>query len=497
MSTFPELGPIFIVHGIVVTILSLAFCGLFRVARFRAATRHAIWFLLLATTFVPFGFFALWISDAIVPDLASPVPAEPGSFFGSESLSHPAPPKGSSTFATPTWSTLLLTPLQRIHQRVPSPPPELWWSGILLLLSLRLGRSIAFRRSLRRASRPDDETIAFVRDQCRRLGLRRCPRIAIVDREISPAIFGTLRPQLLLPRTLWRQLSHDRRIAVVLHELIHLKRRDPQTSAFATWATLLVWWNPTLWWVRRRLQFEVELSTDARVADLMGPKRREYAEALLESQSFLATSGETLLVPGTPLRGRTPLSRRLEEIMRSHGNPRLSPAGLLIPGGLLVVGVLILSVSATGIESDFFSNQRLSRLCQTLARSDDAEERRRAADAIGNVGLFSAAKDLVPQAIPFLIESLESDRSVSVRREAADALGRIGPSAQAAVPALQRRLIHSTSPRIRREAADALGRIGPSAGNARPTLEQTFLNDPDPRVRREAGSALSLIDPSP
>jgi HEAT repeat protein len=144
---------------------------------------------------------------------------------------------------------------------------------------------------------------------------------------------------------------------------------------------------------------------------------------------------------------------------------------------------------------------------------EDYDVRRRAADALGDIGTV--------EALPPLIETLKTDEYGSVRERAAYALGRIGavealrplieavktegdvPVRWFAASALRRiDAVEALSPllevmktdgdvSVRQFAASTLGHIG--AAEALPTLIEAMKTDEDGEVRRLAASALGHI----
>lgn len=112
-------------------------------------------------------------------------------------------------------------------------------------------------------------------------------------------------------------------------------------------------------------------------------------------------------------------------------------------------------------------------------------------------GVGSAAIELlgrigpVEEAVPALIQVLESHKSSFVREDAVFALGQIGPDVAEIIPALAEALEDKSS-LVRAAAAEALGQLGPRAVEAVPALIQTLRN-PGFSGRKASAEALSAI----
>ena len=101
----------------------------------------------------------------------------------------------------------------------------------------------------------------------------------LVADDIGPAVFGLLRPRVVLPR--WLENATETTQGLVLqHERQHVAARDPQLLAMALLLVALFPWNLPLLWQARRLRFALELDCDRRVL-AADTDPFEYGEALL------------------------------------------------------------------------------------------------------------------------------------------------------------------------------------------------------------------------
>ncbi len=139
-----------------------------------------------------------------------------------------------------------------------------WLAGMLALPShlvistLRLARKIRRQRSM---TRP--EVLELLED-CKQLMDVSVPLVVIETKEIgSPALYGFIRPRLLLPLGLADQFTCQELRFVFLHELAHLKRHDIAMNWVMTALQTLHWFNPLVWVAFSRMRADRELACDA------------------------------------------------------------------------------------------------------------------------------------------------------------------------------------------------------------------------------------------
>jgi len=116
------------------------------------------------------------------------------------------------------------------------------------------------------------------------------PRILIGSNGAMPMVWSFGKSRLFLPADV-DQWTADRLNAVLLHEMIHLSRRDTTWFWIASLARAVNWFNPMAWYAVHRLRVECERACDDHVLR-MGVEASDYAAILLElAISVRAASG--------------------------------------------------------------------------------------------------------------------------------------------------------------------------------------------------------------
>jgi TonB family protein len=139
----------------------------------------------------------------------------------------------------------------------------LWVIASLALLSFHIGSYVRLRRVSRRWSAG---AIAG--------------RKVLLSETLGPAVIGSFRGRILLPR--WAlELEDELRRIILVHEEEHLRAGDHRLLHGALVALLLAPWNLPLWWQFRRLRLAVELDCDQRVLR-RGVRPGVYGRLLLE-----------------------------------------------------------------------------------------------------------------------------------------------------------------------------------------------------------------------
>jgi len=118
-----------------------------------------------------------------------------------------------------------------------------------------------------------------------RVGLRRPPGLILSRSVRAPFVDGLLRPHIYLPHDLHQRIPRDQLEHVLLHELAHVKRRDPWFAAACLAIQLTYWFHPLVWLAARRLSVLREQCCDRSVARVLRDSTVDYRRTLLEFAS--------------------------------------------------------------------------------------------------------------------------------------------------------------------------------------------------------------------
>ncbi len=216
---------------------------------------------------------------------------------------------------------------------------SIWVAGFVLSTAFVLAKQIACSSLIRRSSLPVDERyVSALAELCRRLGVKRRVRLIVTSRPIGPAVFGLVRPSILMPEVLLAGNSLERVELVLAHELIHVKRGDIIAGKLQLVAQLVWWFHPLVWWANREACREREHCCDGEVVTGVGCKPARYARALLSVVEQKSQLRSLVAIPG--VRALEVTSRRLESIM-SHAQTDFRRASL-ISRVVFLAGVVVL-----------------------------------------------------------------------------------------------------------------------------------------------------------
>lgn len=216
----------------------------------------------------------------------------------------------------------------------------LWAAGALFLMIFAVVSQYRFHRRLGRQRPLIDEPTLRLLEDCKALMGVSTP-VTLVETEAvkSPALFGFVRPRLLLPTGLVSTFTREELRHVFLHELAHIKRFDILTGWVALGLQIIHWFNPLVWLAFHRLRADRELACDALALSYAGTGENEsYGLTIVK---LLEGFGQSVWGPGLAgiLEDKHQIKERIRMIAKFHKTDRgLALAVVLLAG--LALGTL-------------------------------------------------------------------------------------------------------------------------------------------------------------
>jgi len=250
-------------------------------------------------------------------------------------------------------------PVVRLRERIETAPSPPWTAGVFgsaslaglwilasLVLVARIGSAGVFIARLRRLAQPASDWISErCADLSERLGVEP-PPVLESDRVRSPILAGVRSPAIVLPDG--ASESDDATDAVLLHELAHLKRCDVAWQALAKLACALLFFQPLVWCLARRIEDANDLACDDAVVGC-GLRPKAYAHALLAWAARERPAWREALVGAGVIRFRSSLGQRVARILDAS-LPRALHARTPILAILLLAGAGIGAAGVLGVQ---------------------------------------------------------------------------------------------------------------------------------------------------
>ncbi len=337
-----------------------------------AQLRHALWLgVLLAPLVPPFAAGA----RTVAPWLASSVGRDgeaSGAATGDEAL-----PPGDG--GADTGAGALIANGGRAASSRERRVPAWWrwgaplWASAVALLAMREWVRWRRRAAWARAAAPAPAwALAQLAAAAQRMGVAP-PTLRISDAFASPGIVGLTSPTLLLPASLFdddpstvgtdaaNPTGSALLAPIFVHELFHLRRRDPWIAALATTLRTLFCFHPGVWNAAARLARERELAVDEAVVFNGAIPAMDYARSLLHVAATASRRGaaDPAIALSVPAKS---LAERIELLLGAQRSRRRAPSQI-------VAGFVTLAVVACGAASSTQTDDRRAGAAGDRARA--------------------------------------------------------------------------------------------------------------------------------
>lgn len=166
----------------------------------------------------------------------------------------------------------------------------IWASVMFILILYVVFIYVLFRKKLKKVAECRDVEICDILEQCkRRLKIKRKIYILQTKSVKTPCILGFLKPTILLPQHMIKEMSQEDKKYIFMHELIHFKKKD----TFINWIFILLdiihWFNPIIYLYFKKAKEDSEISCDAEVLKYIRPiERKNYGETIINLTKYVS-----------------------------------------------------------------------------------------------------------------------------------------------------------------------------------------------------------------
>ena len=229
--------------------------------------------------------------------------------------------------------------------------PVLWLTGTVIIAGYILFRSIRLWRIVKRERPITDSEILDLLEDCKmQMNVQTILGVVVSDRIKSPALFGFIRPRLLLPQGMLETYSHDELRYIFIHELAHLKQRDIYFGWLIALLHILHWFNPLMWFASRRMRADREVACDTLAISMMGPDEPpKYGRTIV---SLLESFSQVRYLPSVAgiVEDTCQMERRIKMIADYKKTSRSKWAGAML---LVAVLACVVLTNAYVAKADF------------------------------------------------------------------------------------------------------------------------------------------------
>ena len=166
-----------------------------------------------------------------------------------------------------------------------------WLSGVLVFSLYRFMGLVYLQKIKYRATSAlqSSAAVKIMNRNIIRLKIARKVNLKISESVQSPFTFGIFRPVIMMPLAMLEWMNTDQLEAIIVHELIHIRRLDYLIHLLISYVEIVYFFNPTVWIMKKLVSQEREFSCDY-LANVHLKEPLTYCKTLFQLQSGKHTS---------------------------------------------------------------------------------------------------------------------------------------------------------------------------------------------------------------
>ena len=241
-----------------------------------------------------------------------------------------------------------------------------FWIFGVALFSLRLAGGVRQLRAFktRQISAPNPDWQERFSALCEKLKISRSVKLLQSNLVETPIVVGFLKPVILIPASVFLQISPRELETVIAHELVHVRRCDPLVNFAQSFIEVLFFYHPCVWWISGVIRKEREFAADEAVIKSCGASRLTYASALANLEEIRQTANQTTPLVLAAANGGN-LMQRIAKILEKNTETRAANSLWSAMLALTLISAVVLGVFST--DSASFVNAQTKPKSRKLA----------------------------------------------------------------------------------------------------------------------------------
>ncbi len=219
--------------------------------------------------------------------------------------------------------------------------PLIWLVGAVIMAGYVCARNLSLWLTVKRERPITDQKVLELLEDCKiQMGVQTILAVIVSDRVKSPALFGFIRPRLLLPQGMLETYSLEELRYVFMHEVAHLRQRDIYLGWLTALLQIVHWFNPLMWFAFGRMRADRELACDRLAISMMGPDEPpRYGQTIV---NLVESFSQVSYVPSVAgiLEDTSQIERRIKMIVGFKKASRVWSVGAVFVLAILACVVL-------------------------------------------------------------------------------------------------------------------------------------------------------------
>ena len=242
----------------------------------------------------------------------------------------------------------------------------LWFFTVSLIFCYGLFLYAKLKLNIRKAEEIKDLRYMKILRSCKeKLKIRSDIKIVEGDFIKSPAIVGIIKPIILIPKGMLKNMQSRNIEFIFLHELTHFKYGDIGINILLQVIKALYFFNPIIYFAMKKINDECEIACDYRVLKHIGNEEfKNYGNALIDLSVNECKREYIPLSVGISM-NKKELKRRI--VMIGKNNKFGKKQVIIGLGALLMVGAVGLTTYAQGADAN---GEKIIEVEKTIENKD-------------------------------------------------------------------------------------------------------------------------------